>query len=65
MQTENDDDPRGSQKSTEVNMVKYTNLFAGEVKRHNTCKHHGFLSTGFKQTGPSPLSPRYPNGTKN
>ena len=29
--------------------------FVGEVKRHNVCKRHGFLDTGFKQTGPSPF----------
>ena len=32
---------------------------------HNACKCHGFLDTGFKQTGPSPLPPRYPNEIKN
>ena len=36
-----------------------------EVNRHNVCKRHGFLDTGFKQTGPSPFSPRYPNGINN
>ena len=40
-------------------------VFAGEVKRHNVCKRHGFLDIGFKQTRPSPFSPRHPNGIKN
>ena len=39
--------------------------FAGEVKRHKVCKRHGFLDAGFKQTGPLPLSLRYPNGINN
>ena len=33
-------------------------------KTHNACKRHGFLHTGFKQTGSSPFSPRYSNGIK-
>ena len=27
-----------------------TILYAVKVKRHNVCKRHGFLDTGFKQT---------------
>ena len=48
-------------------MQSYTHFvqFAGEVKHHNLCKWHGFLDTDFKQTRPSPFSPRYPNGIKN
>ena len=34
------------------------------MKRHNACKRHVFLDTGFKQTDPSPFSSRYPNGIK-
>ena len=34
------------------------------MKRHNVCKHHGFVDTGFKQTQPSPFSPRYSHGMK-
>ena len=40
-------------------------LFAGEVKHHDVCKHHSFLATRFKKTGPLPFSPHYPNGIKN
>ena len=39
-------------------------LFTGEVKHHNVCKRHGFLDTGFNQTGLLPFSQRYPNGIK-
>ena len=46
------------------NMSHENPLFAGEVKRHNVRKRHGFLDTDFKQTGPSPFSPCYPNEIK-
>ena len=37
-------------------------LHAGTVKRHNVCKRHVAIGTGFKQTERTIFSPRYFNG---